>query len=139
MCFGGLFSYWAGLHVYSHFGPCSIVKYKFLKSLLFELYNNTTVERIRKGIKCYDDLLYTYAVLLNGYRYKRGRYSMLYYYKHSPKLKYPFSEHYRRRNKIRSRQYHSHIRNYIIKKYNRTIRNIMDEQKKKKKKNITHK
>ncbi len=134
MCFGGIFSYWRWFHVFSHFGPCSIVKYKFLKSTLFDLYNNTTVERIRKGIKCYDDLLYTYAVLLNGYRYKRGRYSMLYFYKHSPRLKFPFSEGYRRRNKIRQWKYHYAIRNYISKKYNNTIGNILNKQRNKKNK-----
>ena len=137
MCFGGIFSYWPALHVYSHLGACSIVKYEFLKSILFELYNNTTADRVKKDIKCFDDVLYTYAVLLNGYRYKRGRYSIRYYIRRSPKLKNPFSSGFGRRNRIRVRAYHSIIRNYIIKKYNNTIRNILDIQKKKK--NTTHK
>ena len=34
MSFGGGFTFWKGLKIFSHFGPCSIVKYKFFNEKL---------------------------------------------------------------------------------------------------------
>ena len=71
MSFGGDFTTW-DIGISSHFGPFSIVKYKFFNEKLNELYKNTTEERIKNGIQCFDYLLYTYADLLNGYKYLSG-------------------------------------------------------------------
>jgi hypothetical protein len=57
--------------MYSHFGACSIVKYEFFKEKLNEMYKETTEELVNKNIKCFDDILYTYAALINGFQYLR--------------------------------------------------------------------
>ena len=45
----------------------SIVKYIFFNEKLNELYNETYDNTVKNGIKAYDDALYTYAALINGY------------------------------------------------------------------------
>jgi len=69
------------------------VKYDFFKDKLIELYIQTTEPLIKKGVKWFDDFLYTYAALLNGYFYLRCKeYSIRKYVNSSPQLKAPFSK-----------------------------------------------
>lgn len=84
-----------GKIIHSHYGAGSIVKYSFYKNKINEIYKYTTEERIKKGLKCFDDLLYTYSALLNGYKYLRCKdYTVSTFVYNSPKLKSPFSENY---------------------------------------------
>ena len=134
MSFGGRYSDWKFLkkkkksfktiRIGTHYGACSIVKYDYFKDKLIELYIQTTEKLIKKGIKCFDDFLYTYAALLNGYFYLRSReYSIRKYVNLSPGLNAPFS-------KIKNKRklwkvYHKHIKSYIKKKYHISVVNLI--------------
>ena len=126
--FGGDFAAWRDIGTSSHFGPFSIVKYKFFNEKLNELYKNTTEERIKNGIQCFDDLLYTYAALLNGYIYLSGKYSILNEYFNSPKLNSSsFSDDYSSTMVILLKEYHKYIRDHIFIMYNITIDNLIED------------
>ncbi len=112
------------IRISSHYGACSIVKYNFFKSKLMELYIQTTEPQIKKGIKCFDDFLYTYAALLNGYFYLRSReYSIRKYVYFSPKLNAPFSK-MKSKKKV-WKKYHNSIKSYIKKKYHISVVNLI--------------
>lgn len=99
-----------GKIIHSHYGPGSIVKYTYFNNKINEIYKYTTENRIKKGIKCFDDLLYTYSALLNGYKYLRCKeFTVSNFLYNSPKLKNPFSENYI--NKILFQLYYYVIEN----------------------------
>lgn len=116
-----------GKTINAHFGAGSIVKYEYFNNKLNEIYLNTTVDRINKGIKCPDDALYTYAALVNGYKYIRCQkywVDLNLYIK--PTLNSPFSEDNSKNFQILLYQYHSLIQEFIKKKYNITIEKLID-------------
>jgi hypothetical protein len=124
MSFGTHKSDWiiGKIKINSHYGRASIVKYEYFNEKLNELYKETTENLINNGIKCYDDILYTYAAILNGYKYLRvNEYNIYKYIKKSFPLKYPFSK----RNDKNINRYHRLIRKYIKQKYNKTIENFI--------------
>lgn len=44
------------------------------------MYKETTEELVNKNIKCFDDILYTYAALINNFQYLRIKnYSIINY------------------------------------------------------------
>jgi hypothetical protein len=124
MSFGKKRSDWNinGITINSHYGAGSIIKYKFFNNKINEIYLNTTEERINKNIKCPDDTLYTYAALLNGYKYIRCKdyHIKLKLYINST----TFSQKNKKYCKIR-KQYNIIIRNYIKNKYNITIEKLL--------------
>ena len=130
LSFGSYHSDWKindNIKINSHYGACSIVKFKYFGEHLWELYKKTTLERINTGIKCYDDVLYTYAALLNGYKYKRCEtYSVRKYVLNSPQLSSPFSENNSKNNLELLKDYHNCIRKYISNKYNKTIEELVN-------------
>ena len=124
MSFGNKFSDWIinNTRINSHFGPCTIVKYEFFQEKLNEMYKETTEELINQNIKCFDDLLYTYAALLNGFQYLRIKnYSIKNYQINSNFQNFDFSEKYSINIKNQMDDYHNLLRNYIFDKYNVTI------------------
>ena len=126
--FGTKYSDWNinGKVINAHFGAGSLVKYEFFNNKINEIYLNTTVDRIKKGIKCADDALYTYAALVNGYKYIRCKdycIDLNLYIK--PSLKAAFSENNSRNFSILLKDYHNIIRKYIMNKYNITIVNLI--------------
>ena len=126
MSFGAKSSDWKirKIKINSHYGAGSIVKYKYFGEKLNELYNETTKNLINKGIKCFDDALYTYAAILNGYKYLRvNEYNIKIYVKKSIPLKYSYSK----KNKKNLNKYHFLIRNYIFNKYNKTFENLVKQ------------
>ena len=129
MSFGAKSSDWKvgrKIKINSHYGAGSIVKYEYFGEKLNELYNETTKDLINKGIQCFDDLLYTYAAILNGYKYLRVKeYNVKFYVLKSIPLKYSYSKN----NKKNLNNYHYLIRNYIFNKYNKTFANIIKELK----------
>ena len=72
MSFGSKYSDWIinNTRINSH-GACTIVKYEFFQEKLNEMYKETTEELVNKNIKCFDDILYTYSALINGFQYLR--------------------------------------------------------------------
>ena len=128
--FGTNFSDWHinGTVINSHFGAGSLVKYEFFNNKINEIYLNTTVDRIKKGIKCADDALYTYAALLNGFKYIRCKdyYIDLKLYD-KPILKAAFSENNSRKFSFLLKEYHDIIRQYIKNKYNISIENLIQK------------
>lgn len=52
-----------------HYSAASIVKYEFFEEKINELFEETSEQLIKTNIKYADDILYTYAALLNGYQY----------------------------------------------------------------------
>jgi hypothetical protein len=135
--FGGKVSDWNidGTILHSHFGPGTIVKYKYFGEKLKEIYMNTTVNRIKKGIKCPSDVLYTYAALLNGYYYIRCRDFSISKYRTKTRKKYPkpFSENSNKHFLTLLNSYHNVIRNYLKEKYNFTLKEIINNYHSKKK------
>ncbi len=126
--YGGPTSDWNinGTIIFSHYGGGSVIKYKYFYNKLDELYKETTEERVNKGIKCFDDVLYTYAALLNGYKYIRcTEYSIRWYVLNSPPLNGSFSELNSKRVFNQIADYHEIIRNYIYDKYNFTIEELL--------------
>ena len=132
--FGTFTSDWNinGTIINSHYGGGSLVKYEYYNNKINEIYLNTTVERINKGIKCPDDILYTYAALANGYKYIRCKdfYIDFRYVKHN--LQKPFSNHNSKKFNILSERYHKIIRSYIENVYNLKIEDLIKNIKKKK-------
>ena len=132
MSFGGKPTDWwvnKFIKLPAHYGACSVVKFDFFKYKLLELYYKTTEKRIKKGIKCFDDFLYTYAALLNGYRYKRSkRFSCRRYVSSTPPLKGGFSN--IRHKKREWKKYHRVIRNYIKAKYHVSFKDLARKRKK---------
>jgi hypothetical protein len=115
--------------MYSHFGACTIVKYEFFKEKLNEMYKETTEELVNKNIKCFDDILYTYAALINGFQYLRIKNYSIKNYVYKYKFQdYSFSENYSEKNKNQSIYYHNLLRNYIFEKYNVTIENLLKKK-----------
>ena len=124
MSFGNKYSDWIinNTRINSHFGPCTIVKYEFFQEKLNEMYKETTEELINQNIKCFDDLLYTYAALLNGFQYLRIKnYSIKNYQMSSNFQNFDFSEKFSINIKNQMSDYHNLLRNYIFDKYNVTI------------------
>jgi len=124
------------IRIGSHYGACSIVKYEFFNEKINELYYQTTESQIKKGIKCFDDFLYTYAALLNGYFYIRNReYSVRYYVDKSPNLKNSFSKFENKKTKIKKwNQYRNIIKSYIRRVYKISVHQLIIDLRKKKKK-----
>ena len=86
-------------------------------------------DRIKKGIKSPDDLLYTYAALLNGYKYIRCKeYNIKLQINNQLFFKNTFSK----KNSSFSREYHSIVKEYIWNKYNITIQNLIEKLQNKK-------
>ena len=128
MSFGNKYSDWIinKTRINSHFGPCTIVKYEFFQEKLNEMYKETTEELINKNIKCFDDILYTYAALINGFQYLRIKnYSIKYYQINSKFQNYAFSEHFSPNIMNQMDDYHNLLRNYIFDKYNVTIDTLL--------------
>ena len=112
----------------AHYGACSIVKYKFFNERLNELYYNATVSELEKGIKCFDDFLYTYAALLNGYKYKRAnRYSCRKFVTHTRGFKFGFSDILYKKKKWDI--YKGILKKYIWKKYHVTFKDLVKKRK----------
>jgi hypothetical protein len=131
MSFDSKYSDWIinKTRMYSHFGACTIVKYEFFKEKLNEMYKETTEELVNKNIKCFDDILYTYAALINGFQYLRIKnYSIKKYVYNSKFQDYSFSEKYSKKIKNQSIYYHNLLRNYIFEKYNVTIENLLKKK-----------
>ena len=127
MSFGGYQTDWNinNTYIHSHYGASSIVKYKFYNEKMEELYNETTVKGEKFHIKCYDDAMYTYAALLNGYLYYRSSwYSIRNHVLNSPQLNQPFSE-FGDYNWQQVLLHHAFVRYYIYDKYNLTIEEII--------------
>ena len=131
MSFGGKKSNWKVnkfKRISSHYGACSIVKYKFFNERLNELYYNATVSELEKGIKCFDDFLYTYAALLNGYKYKRAnRYSCRKFVTHTRGFKFGFSDILYKKKKWDI--YKGILKKYIWKKYHVTFKDLVKKRK----------
>ena len=128
MSFGSKNSDWIinKTRINSHYGACTIVKYEFFQEKLNEMYKDTTEELINKKIKCFDDVLYTYAALINGFHYLRIKnYSVKNYVFNSKFQDYSFSEKYSKNIMILYQDYHNILRNYIFEKYNITIDNLL--------------
>ena len=119
----------SGKIINSHYGGGSIVSYKYFNNKINEIYKYTTEDRINKGIKCYDDVLYTYASLLNGYKYIRCKdYYVNHYIKNYPNLALPFSEIKNPNYKIQIFQYHKIIKEYIKNKYNISFEQLIEKE-----------
>ena len=115
-----------GTIINSHFGAGSIVKYEFFNNKLKEIYLKTTLNRINKGIKCPDDVLYTYAAMLNGYKYIRCKeFHIDLKLSHKSTLNNSFSENYNKKTLIYLIKYHNSIKNYIWKNYNISIEKLI--------------
>ena len=130
--FGKKSSDWniSGTIINSHYGAGSIVKYKYFNNKINEIYLNTTEKRIINNTKCPDDLLYTYAALLNGYKYIRCKeYSINLDLYINPELRIPFSENNSKNFTIFLNQYHEIIKEFIENKYNITIEKLIQKSK----------
>ncbi len=128
MSFGSKYSDWIinNSRINTHYGACTIVKYEFFQEKLNEMYKETTEELINQNIKCFDDLLYTYAALLNGFQYLRIKnYSVKNYQTNSNFQNFPFSEKYSIKIKNQMNDYHNLLRNYIFDKYNVTAAQLI--------------
>ena len=128
MSFGNKYSDWIinKTRINSHYGGCSIVKYEFFQEKLNEMYKETTEELVFKKIKCFDDVLYTYAALINHFQYLRIKnYFITNYVFNSNFQDYSFSEKYSDKIKSLNEDYHKILRNYIFEKYNITIDNLL--------------
>lgn len=124
MSFGGVQSDWKinNQYIYSHYGAGSIVKYEFYGNHLNELYENVVVPALNNNIKMYDDVLYTYAALLNGYKYIRNlKYSVREYVLKSPNFDTGYSSQNNEATKNSRMNCHDLFRNYIQEKYNLDI------------------
>ena len=132
--FGTKYSDWniTGKVINSHYGGGSIVKYEYFNNKINEIYLKTTVDRINKGIKCPDDALYTYAALVNGYKYIRCK-DFHIDLKYDINLKNPFSDNNSQNNSFLINQYHNVLKRYIENKYNITIINLIKNIEKKEK------
>ena len=119
MSFGSNYSDWIinKTRINSHFGPCSIVKYQFFNEKLIEIYKETTEKLIEKNIKCFDDILYTYAAMLNGFQFLRIKNYSIQNYKDKGLSDNGFSENYSKEIKNQMDNYHNLLRNYIMEKY----------------------
>ncbi len=117
-----------GKIINSHYGRGSIVSYKYFNNKINEIYKYTTKDRINKGIKCYDDVLYTYAALLNLYKYIRCKDYFITLKEYIPRNKNkPFSENNNKRIGILLNQYHNIIERYIKSQYNTTIEQLIEK------------
>lgn len=128
MSFGSKYSDWIinNSRINTHYGACTIVKYEFFQEKLNEMYKETTEELVNKNIKCFDDILYTYSALINGFQYLRIKnYSIKNYVFNSNFQDYSFSEKYSKKIKNQMEDYHNLLRNYILEKFNVTIDNLL--------------
>ena len=128
MSFGSKYTDWIinKTRINSHFGPCTIVKYEFFQEKLNEMYKETTEELVNKNIKCFDDILYTYSALINGFQYLRIKnYSIKNYVFNSNFQDYSFSEKNSKKILNQIEDYHNLLRNYILEKFNVTIDNLL--------------
>jgi hypothetical protein len=128
MSFGSNYSDWSinKSRISSHFGPCSIVKYKFFNKKLNEIYKELIEKLMENNIKCFDDVLYTYAAIVNGFQYLRIKnYSIKKYKNKNIANNNGHSEN--NSKKIRSQRYiyHNLFRIYIMKKYNIVFENLI--------------
>ena len=90
------------------------------------MYKETTEELVNKNIKCFDDILYTYSALINGFQYLRIKnYSIKNYVFNSNFQDYSFSEKYSKKIKKQMENYHNLLKNYILEKFNVTIDNLI--------------
>jgi hypothetical protein len=100
----------------------------YFNNKINEIYKYTTEDRINKGIKCPDDVLYTYAALLNGYKYIRCKdYYVTHYSQISLPLRKPFSDVKNKNYSILSEHYHTIITEYIENKYNVSIGQLIEK------------
>ena len=128
--FGSQTSDWIinGKIISSHYGRATIVKSNYFNNKIYEIYNYTTKSLINKGIKCFDDILYTYSALLNGYSYRRCKdYSINRFVSKSPKFNISISENNDMKINNQRLRYHNIIRNYIKRKYNMTIEELIEK------------
>ena len=128
MSFGSKYSDWIinNSRINTHYGACTIVKYEFFQEKLNEMYKETTEELVNKNIKCFDDILYTYSALINGFQYLRVKnYSINNYVINSNFQDYSFSEKYSKKIRNQMEYYHNLLRNYILEKFNVTIDNLL--------------
>lgn len=126
--FGHEFTDWNinGKIINTHFGAGSIVKYEYFNNKLNEIYSNSTVDRINKGIKCPDDILYTYAAMINGYKYIRCKEFFIdINLALKSTLNNSFSENYNKNYIFFHTEYETIIRNYIKEKYNISIEKLI--------------
>lgn len=124
MSFGKRTSDWriGDMIINSHFGPGTIVKYKYFNDTIEDIYNQTTKELIDKKIKCYDDVLYTISSIVNGYNYIRCKDYFINRTRFIPKEKMKgFSENLNPQYRLKSTRYHKIIKDYVKKRYNQTI------------------
>ena len=98
-----------------------------------ELYKYTTEDLINKGFKCPDDLIYTYAALLNGYKYKRCKDYFIKVYDYiPPKLSNPFSEFKNQTYVMFVQQYNNIVKEFIKNHYNISIDQLIEKTNNKK-------
>ena len=117
-----------GKIIHTHYGRGSVVSYKYFNNKINEIYHYTTEDRINEGIKCPDDMLYTYASLLNGYKYIRCKeYNVKHSQKNSLYQKRPFSEIHNKNFLKLEKQYDKIIREYILNKYNISIEQLIEK------------
>ena len=108
------------------FWACSIVKYHFFNEKLIEIYKETTEPLIEKNIKCFDDILYTYAAMANGFQYLRIKNYSIQKYKDLVLANNGFSENYSKTIKNQMYDYHNLLRNYIKEKYKIELNNLIN-------------
>ena len=82
------------------------------------MYKETTEQLIEKNIKCFDDLLYTYAAMLNGFQYLRIKNYSIEKYININFGYNGFSENYSKKIAKEMFNYHNLLKNYIKEKYN---------------------
>jgi len=82
------------------------------------MYKETTEQLIDKNIKCFDDLLYTYAAILNGFHYLRIKNYSIEKYINKIYGYNGFSENYSKKITKEMFNYHNLLKNYINEKYN---------------------
>lgn len=122
-----------GKIIHSHYGRGSIVSYKYFNNKINELYKYTTEDLINKGFKCPDDLIYTYAALLNGYKYKRCKDYFIKVYDYiPPKLSNPFSEFKNQTYVMFVQQYNNIVKEFIKNHYNISIDQLIEKTNNKK-------
>jgi hypothetical protein len=135
MSFGSKYSDWIinKKRIYSHYGPCSIVKYNFFNEKLIEIYKETTEPLIEKNIKCFDDILYTYAAMANGFHYLRIKNYSVRKYKGNVLSDNGFSENFSKKINTQMLKYHNLLRKYIKEKYKLELNNLINVKNKLKK------
>ncbi|WP_296865269.1 hypothetical protein [uncultured Methanobrevibacter sp.] len=109
----------------SHFGSGSLVKLCFFGDKLYELYDKLTYPLIKNKIQCFDDVLYTYAILLNDnyYVYCDNGLSDIWEVTRN-KQEDAFTKFGDNKQEKEFQEYHKEIMKYIIKTYNKTYADL---------------